>query len=147
VKRQGILYCTHMWPRGMLSWGIETCLLDFGFNAQLFFYVVPLGDELDCEWVLRANCLWILYGLDWYDYEMMYEWLLGDEYDVCDHMLYLFLYLDCKELCGNVATICWFMWRWLMMCMCDNYMLIELWMLLVIVYLSSGGELLSMHIY
>jgi hypothetical protein len=36
---------------------------------------------------------------------------LSDEYDVCDHMLYLFLYLDCKELYGNVATICRFMWR------------------------------------
>jgi hypothetical protein len=34
-----------------------------------------------------------------------------------------------------------------MMYMCDNYMLIELWLLLVIVYMSSGGELLSMHIY
>ena len=73
---------------------------------------------------------------------MMYEWLLSDEYDVCDHMLYLFLYLDCKELCGNIATICWFMWRWLMVYICDNYMLIELWMLLVIVYMLSGGELL-----
>jgi hypothetical protein len=30
-----------------------------------------------------------------------------------------------------------------MMYICDNYMLIELWMLLVIVYMSSGGELLS----
>ena len=49
---------------------------------------------------------------------MMYEWLLSDECDVCDHMLYLFLYLDCKELCGDVATICWFMWRWLVMHMC-----------------------------
>jgi hypothetical protein len=34
-----------------------------------------------------------------------------------------------------------------MMYMCDNYMLIELWLLLVIVYMSSGGELLSMQIY
>jgi hypothetical protein len=49
---------------------------------------------------------------------MVYEWLLSDEYDVCDHMLYLFLYLDCKELYGNVATICRFMWRWLVMYMC-----------------------------
>jgi hypothetical protein len=30
-----------------------------------------------------------------------------------------------------------------MMYICDNYMLIGLWMLLVIVYMSSGGELLS----
>jgi hypothetical protein len=28
---------------------------------------------------------------------------------------------------------------------CDNYMLIELWMLLVIVYMSSGGELSILH--
>ena len=29
-----------------------------------------------------------------------------------------------------------------MMYICDNYMMIELWMLLVIVYMLSGGELL-----
>jgi hypothetical protein len=29
------------------------------------------------------------------------------------------------------------------MYICDNYMLIDLWMLLVIVYMTSGGELLS----
>jgi hypothetical protein len=34
-----------------------------------------------------------------------------------------------------------------MMYIRENYMLIELWMLSVIVYMSSGGELLSMHIY
>jgi hypothetical protein len=36
---------------------------------------------------------------------MIYEWLLSEEYEVCDHMLYLFLYLDCKELCGNVGVV------------------------------------------
>jgi hypothetical protein len=30
-----------------------------------------------------------------------------------------------------------------MVYICDNYMLIELWMSLVIVYMSGGGELLS----
>jgi hypothetical protein len=34
------------------------------------------------------------------------------------------------------------MWRWLVVYICDNYMLLELWMLLVIVYMLSGGELL-----
>jgi hypothetical protein len=29
------------------------------------------------------------------------------------------------------------------MYICDNYMLIEFWMLLMIVYMLSGGELLS----
>ena len=78
---------------------------------------------------------------------MVYEWLLSDEYDVCDHMLYLFLYLDCKELCGIVATICWFMWRWLMMYICENYMLIELWMLLVIVYMLNWWWIVDDCIY
>ena len=32
----------------------------------------------------------------------MYEWLLGDEYDVCHHVLYFLLYLDYKELYGVV---------------------------------------------
>jgi hypothetical protein len=32
----------------------------------------------------------------------MYGWLLGDDYDVCDHMLYLLLYLDYEELCGDM---------------------------------------------
>jgi hypothetical protein len=35
------------------------------------------------------------------------------------------------------------MWRWLVVYICDNYLLVELWMSLVIVYMLSGGELLS----
>jgi len=36
VKRTCILYCTHMWSRRILSWGIGSCLLGFGSLSQLF---------------------------------------------------------------------------------------------------------------
>ena len=75
-----------MWPRGMLSWGIGTRLLGFGLGAQLFsilWFMRRTWLKMIIEGQLLMNPLW----LDWYDYDMMYEWLLGDEYDVCDHML------------------------------------------------------------
>jgi hypothetical protein len=36
VRLNCMPYCIHMWLRGMLSWGVGTCLLGFGSIAQLF---------------------------------------------------------------------------------------------------------------
>jgi len=90
-----------------------------------------------------ANILWIAL----YDYIKMYEWLLGVENDIYVNMMYFLLYLDCEklyvsvELCEEVNVsecICWL----IEMLLVNTYMLIELWMLLVIAYMSSDGELL-----
>jgi hypothetical protein len=40
------------------------------------------------------------------------------------------------------GRLLYLMWRWLVVYICDKYMLLELWILLVIVYMLGGGELL-----
>jgi hypothetical protein len=95
------LYCTYVWLERIHGIGNWTRLLGFGLGAQLFsilWFLRRTWLKMIIEGQLLMNPLW----LDWYDYEMMYEWLLGDEYDVCDHMLWLFFYLECKELCGDM---------------------------------------------
>jgi hypothetical protein len=75
VKHQDILYCTHMWPGGMLSWGIGTCLLGFGLKAQLFL-MLWFWETKFVENVLRADCfmnpLWIV--------DMTYVEMIDDVY-------------------------------------------------------------------
>ena len=95
------LYCTYVWLERIHGIGNWTRLLGFGLGAQLFsilWFLRRTWLKMIIEGQLLMNPLW----LDWYDYEMMYEWLLSDEYDVCDHMLWLFFYLECKELCGDM---------------------------------------------
>jgi hypothetical protein len=95
------LYCTYVWLERIHGIGYWTRLLGFGLGAQLFsilWFMRRTWLKMIIEGQLLMNPLW----LDWYDYEMMYEWLLSDEYDVCDHMLWLFFYLECKELCGDM---------------------------------------------
>jgi hypothetical protein len=66
--------------------------------------IVKLGNDrrILLKMVLRADCLINPLCIVGYDCKKMYEWLLGDEYGVCHHVLHFLLYLDCKELYGAV---------------------------------------------
>jgi hypothetical protein len=55
-------------------------------------------------WIVDITYVEMIDGV--YMWQLHVNWIMdvvGDcIYIVCDHMLYLFLYLDCKELCGDM---------------------------------------------
>jgi hypothetical protein len=109
VKHQGILYCTHMWPRGMLSWGVGTCLLGFGLKAQLFL-MLWFWETNFVENVLRADCfmnpLWIVDITyvemidDVYMWQLYVDWMVN-VVDDCIYVKWWWIVVDC------IYTKCW----------------------------------------
>jgi hypothetical protein len=122
-----MLYCTYMWPRGILGWGIGSCLLGLGSITSI---ILKLWNDRQTwlKMVLKADCLMNPLWIVWYDYmklidvymwQLYVDWIVnvvGDciyvkwwwivvEY-ICTKCLVMVWWIVCVNICICSWVIC-----------------------------------------